>query len=117
MKLLYISLFLLTLSCSGPRKFKRVFEQSNTIGEFEAGLKKQHVKLEKVLYFNNYPMLVNGKTYYCDKRYALIVMINKSEAFRTNDSARLKSMDTCHIASMYLQKKGKDVRVFEKLEE
>lgn len=114
MKLLYILLLMLCLSCAGTPKYRRLFERTHTIGAFEVALKNKHVQIDSVQYFHDYPMLVNGKTYYCDKRYALIVMIYKSEAFRTNDSARLHSMDTCHITSMYLQKKGRDVRVFEK---
>jgi hypothetical protein len=94
-----------------------VFEKASTIGEFEAGLTSKCIEVDSVKYFHDYPMLVNGKKYYCNKRYALIVVIYKSEAFRANDSTRLQSMDTCHITAMYLQKKGKDVRVFEKVDE
>ena len=105
------------MSCSSRHQYLRSFERANTIGAFEAEIKARHVKLDSVKYFHNYPLLVNGKTYYCDNRYALIVVIYKSEAFRANDSARLQSMDTCHITTMYLQKKGKDVRVCEKVDE
>ncbi len=49
MKQLCYCLTLLLWSCSGPQKYVRAFEQSNTIGEFEAGLKKQHAKIDKVL--------------------------------------------------------------------
>lgn len=117
MKNLYLFFLFLSISCTSPRQIKTVFDKSNTIGEFEAGLKSKRIEADSVQYFHNYPMTVNGKTYYCNKQYALVVSIYKSEAFRTNDSARLHSMDTCLINTMYLLQKGRDVKVYEKLDE